>query len=287
MNRTISFRHEPRRDEPRRVVPCGSVRGLDPLPGVRTARTGRRVPRPRCRLGCRASTTPLGISRRPILAMARACLRGERTSRLGAGGRRFGRLPPFRPWAPGSGATPEDAYASAGVDPTLVRLVVLSHLHADHAGGVWADGAPRFPNARHVLHEADLDFFRSSPDPDEYAAIDELRSIDALGMLDAGPDDREVMPGMRVVHSPGHTPGHRSVIVGSGAESLLLTGDLLHLPVQAAHPTWLSSHDVDPEAAAASRSAILRLAEGSGWRIGVQHFARPFGRVDARGWTST
>jgi glyoxylase-like metal-dependent hydrolase (beta-lactamase superfamily II) len=199
----------------------------------------------------------------------------------------LGAYAPFRPWAPGSGATPEDAYASAGIDPTLVRLVVLSHLHADHAGGVWADGAPRFPNARHVLHEADLDFFRSSPDPDEYAAIDELRSIDALGMLDAGPDDREVMPGMRVVHSPGHTPGHRSVIVGSGAESLLLTGDLLHLPVQAAHPTWLSSHDVDPEAAAASRSAILRLAEGSGWRIGVQHFSRPFGRVDARGWTST
>lgn len=199
----------------------------------------------------------------------------------------LGSYPPYRPWAPGSGNTAEDAYESAGIDLASVQLVVLSHLHADHAGGTWAEDAPRFPDARYVLHEADLDFFASTPDPDGYAAIDELRRIQALGMLDVDPADREVMPGMHVVHTPGHTPGHRSVILEAGDESLLLTGDLLHLPVQAANPAWLSSHDDDPEMGAASRSAILGRAADDGWLVGVPHFARPFGRVDDRGWASS
>ena len=199
----------------------------------------------------------------------------------------LGSYPPFRPWAPGSGTTADGAYASAGVDPASVRLVVLSHLHADHAGGTWAADAPRFPNARYVLHEADLEFFTSMSDPDPYAAIEEVRAIESLGMLDADPVDREVMPGMHVVHSPGHMPGHRSVILEAGDESLLLTGDLLHLPVQAAHPAWLSSHDDDPRKGADSRSAILGRAANDGWLVGVPHFARPFGRVDVRGWTTT
>lgn len=199
----------------------------------------------------------------------------------------LGSYPPFRPWGSGSGSTAEQAYASAGIDLASVRLVVLSHLHADHAGGTWAADAPRFPNARYVLHEADLEFFTSMSDPDPYAAIEEVRAIESLGMLDADPVDREVMPGMHVVHSPGHTPGHRSVILEAGDESLLLTGDLLHLPVQAAHPAWLSSHDDDPRKGADSRSAILGRAANDGWLVGVPHFARPFGRVDVRGWTTT
>ena len=199
----------------------------------------------------------------------------------------LGAYPPFRPWGPGSGSTPDEAYASADVDPAQVQLVVLSHLHADHAGGTWAADSPRFPNARYVLHEADLEFFTSSPDPDAYVAVDELRRIEALGMLDADPADREVMPGICVVHTPGHTPGHRSVLLEAGDESLLLTGDLVHVPVQAAHPTWLSSHDDDPETGAASRAAILGRAVTGAWLVGVQHFALPFGRVEDLGWVTS
>ncbi len=106
-------------------------------------------------------------------------------------------------------------------------------------------------------------------------------------MLDADPADREVMPGIHVVHTPGHTPGHRSVLLEAGDESLLLTGDIVHVPIQAAHPTWRSSHDVDPARGAASRAAILGRAATRGWLVGVQHFADPFGRVDDRGWTAS
>jgi glyoxylase-like metal-dependent hydrolase (beta-lactamase superfamily II) len=195
-----------------------------------------------------------------------------------------GAYPPYRPWATGTGLDAAEAFARAGVELGSVDLVVLSHLHADHAGGVWAGGAPRFPNARHLLHEADLAFFDGGHEP--YAAVPEMRRLDELGMLDLDPGDREVAPGLRVVHTPGHTPGHRSVILDAGEEQLLITGDLLHVPVQAAHPAWGSSHDEDPETGADSRAVLLRRAADGRWLVGVPHFARPFGRVDEGGWWS-
>ena len=191
---------------------------------------------------------------------------------------------PYRPWAPGSGRGADESFAEAGVDVGAVELVVLSHLHADHAGGVWAEDGPRFPNARYVVHEADVAFFADRHEP--YAAVPELARLDELGMLDTDPDDREVAPGVRVVHTPGHTPGHRSVVLDAGRRQVLLTGDLLHLPVQAAHPSWPSSHDVDPSAGALARTAILAQAAEHRWLVGVPHFARPFGRLDGEAWRS-
>ena len=195
-----------------------------------------------------------------------------------------GAYPPYRPWAIGTGLDADQAFERARLDVGSVGLVVLSHLHADHAGGVWAEGGPRFPNATYLLHEADLTFFSGGHEP--YAAVAEMRRLDELGMLDLDPADREVAPGLRVVHTPGHTPGHRSVIIDAGEERLLITGDLLHVPVQAAHPSWPSSHDEDPEAGAASRATLLARAVEDRWLLGVPHFARPFGRVRDDGWRS-
>ncbi len=195
-----------------------------------------------------------------------------------------GSYPPYRPWATGSGLAAEEAFDEVGSDPGDVGLVVLSHLHADHAGGAWAGESPRFPNARYVVHEADVAFFADGHEP--YAAVREARLLRDLGMLDTDPDDREVAPGLRVIHTPGHTPGHRSVVLDAGEATVLITGDLLHLPIQARHPSWPSSHDEDPERGAASRAAALGLAAEDSWLVGVPHFARPFGRIDDGGWRS-
>jgi hypothetical protein len=74
------------------------------------------------------------------------------------------------------------------------------------------------------------------------------------------------------------------VILSDDGEVILLTGDLLHLPTQVAHPGWWSSHDEDPQLGAAARRLLLWRAAQDGWRLGVPHFARPFGSVGPKGW---
>jgi glyoxylase-like metal-dependent hydrolase (beta-lactamase superfamily II) len=194
-----------------------------------------------------------------------------------------GSFPPFEPWAESRSVA--QAYAEAGVDPRDVEVVVMTHLHADHAGGGLAtDGEPRFPNARYVVHPADWAFFEASDDLQDYTARHALERVQQLGMLDLAEDDRELTPGVAVVHTPGHTPGHRSVLLTDGDRTALLTGDLLHLPIQAENPSWLSSHDEDPATGAASRALILGAARDQGWAIGVPHFAEPFGSLTSQGW---
>jgi glyoxylase-like metal-dependent hydrolase (beta-lactamase superfamily II) len=178
----------------------------------------------------------------------------------------------------------DDELRLAGVAPGDVGHVIHTHLHSDHAGGTCRpDGEPRFPRAIHHVHPADWAFFSDAAASGEPEARDAMRRLQELGMLDLHPDDREIARGVRLVHSPGHTPGHRSVIVSDGDASMLLAGDLLHLPVQAAHPAWESTHDADPALGVTSRTALLARARDARWTVAVSHFGRPFGRVVPRG----
>ena len=175
--------------------------------------------------------------------------------------------------------------AAARVDPVDIGHVIHTHLHADHAGGACTpDHAPRFPNAVHHVHEADWTYFAASDDPEDFSAHGALALLHAAGMVHLSVEDGPVVPGIGAVHTPGHTPGHRSVIVSDGPDHLLLTGDLLHVPIQVAHPDWRSNHDEDPMLACASRSSWLERARAQGWRVGVSHFGQPFGTVEIDGW---
>lgn len=170
--------------------------------------------------------------------------------------------------------------AEAGVAPDDVAQVVLTHLHGDHAGGaVTAAAAARFPRATYDVHPWDWADFATDPDDDDRGNRRDMEVLAAAGQLRLDPEDHVVVPGVRVVHTPGHTRGHRSVVVESGAGAVLLTGDLLHLPVQAARPDLPSGHDRDPVAGAASRVALLARAAERGWVLAVPHFAQPFGRL--------
>ena len=178
----------------------------------------------------------------------------------------------------------DDDMRSVGVAPDDIQHVIHTHLHSDHAGGACRpDGEPRFPNAIHHVHPADWDFFARDDGSGESEARSAMRRLQELGMLDLDPADREIFPGARVIHSPGHTPGHRSVLLAAGDTSMLLTGDLLHLPIQVAHPEWWSGHDEDPGLGVASRTALLARARDASWWVAVSHFGRPFGRVLASG----
>jgi len=178
----------------------------------------------------------------------------------------------------------DDELGSAGVTVADVRHVIHTHLHSDHAGGACRPGGePRFPNAVHHVHPADWDFFARQDGTEESEGRSAMRRLEELGMLDLDPADREVAPGVRVLHSPGHTPGHRSVVLTDGASSMLLTGDILHLPIQVSHPEWESSHDVEPGLGVASRIGLLTRARDERWGMAVSHFGRPFGWVRGRG----
>jgi len=174
----------------------------------------------------------------------------------------------------------EHELAEVGADPEDVRHVIHTHLHADHAGGACRpDGEARFPNAVHHVHPADWAFFAHADDTEDFSAWDGMLILEDAGMLDLSPEDRELVPGLRVVHTPGHTPGHRSAVLTDGPFTLLFAGDLLHLPIQIAHPEWESNHDEDPELAVVSRVELLTRARDERWGVAVSHFGRPFGGV--------
>jgi len=164
---------------------------------------------------------------------------------------------------------------------------VLTHLHADHSGGACLpDGSPRFPNARDHVHPEDWSFFGAHRTPDDFTGRFAMAALEELGMLDVDPSDRDVVRDVYLRHAPGHAPGHRVVQLDDGNDTLLLAGDLLHVPPQVTLPAWPSNHDEDPEVASRSRAELVEAALTKGWALGVSHFARPFGRVEADGWTS-
>ena len=185
---------------------------------------------------------------------------------------------PYRPWEHWNA----DAWAKE--DLADVTHVVLTHLHADHAGGIEAaELEPRFPNAAYHLHSADLRYFEGAHD-DDYVAIRPAQRLESLGLLRTDGTNHDVVPGVRLIHAPGHTPGHRAVLLTDRDEGLLLTGDLLHQPVQIVEREWFSEHDDDPLLGVASRRLLLWRAESHGYRIGVSHFAEPFGSIERGRW---
>lgn len=166
---------------------------------------------------------------------------------------------PAASWAPVPGRLVAEM-AAAGVKPADVDAVVITHLHSDHAGGCVAGGAPVFANARHLIQRAELDWV-SRPMREQVVA--------PLGdRVEAVSGDVEPFPGVRLLHTPGHTPGHQCVAVGD----LVLSGDVLHHPVQLGDPTITYVYDEDPAEAVRSRKAVLSRARV----LATAHFAEPF-----------
>jgi glyoxylase-like metal-dependent hydrolase (beta-lactamase superfamily II) len=186
-------------------------------------------------------------------------------------------------WVGIPGRLPEEL-AEVGVDPTEVDLVVLTHLHLDHIGwGVQRDSSPPtpfFPKARYVVHRLDIDMFREFGDEEDLAAFDQqIVPLDRSGALDAVEGTQEVMPGVQVVPAPGHTPGHQCVVVESGEDRALLSGDLTNHPAQVTEPRWPSGGDMDRSRAAETRAEWLDRVESEGMTLSTAHYPMPFARL--------
>lgn len=181
------------------------------------------------------------------------------------------------------------ALADIGVAPREVGRVLLTHVHGDHALGLFDGEAPYFPEAEILVPQADLAFFT---DAEARAAIPKARQggfdiAAALLRVYAGRvrpiAPGPVMPGIEACPLPGHTPGHTGYLVGDGADRLLLWADMLHLEaLQPADPDIGLVYDLDPAAAARTRRGALEQAARQGWSVAGGHVSG-FGRVEAVG----
>ncbi|MEN3537950.1 MBL fold metallo-hydrolase [Microbispora sp. ZYX-F-249] len=162
-------------------------------------------------------------------------------------------------WAPLPGRIGAEL-AAVGAAPEDVDVVVLTHLHSDHAGGAVVDGAPAFPGARYVLQRSEVEWASAQV---RELILDPLR--DRLDVVDG---DAETLPGVRVLHTPGHTPGHQCVEVGD----VVMSGDAVLHPVQLADPAIRYVYDEDADLAVRTREDILARAAV----LAPSHFPDPF-----------
>ncbi len=174
------------------------------------------------------------------------------------------------------GALPE-RLAAAGFAAGDIDAVIFTHLHMDHIGwAATADGTPRFPRAAYVAPAADAAFFAAGAPgmgahhAEAYAAT--VGPLIAAGRVRLVADDGEIMPGVRYRATPGHTPGHQSILVRAGGETLAVCGDVFHAPAQVERPGWSHRADHDPARARASRRAFMEAAAAGGWTLAAGHF---------------
>ena len=179
------------------------------------------------------------------------------------------------------GTLPDDI-ATKSINLTDVTTVVLTHLHFDHVGWNVLNGQPLCPNARYVMGQADWDFFRQPEVQQNFPPYFDrtLGALQTLDRVDLVSNETTVTEEITLLPTPGHTPGHLAVLVASGGEKALITGDLLVHPAQVSEPHWAFGFDTDAEQAAATRRQMLDRLEAEGITLIGCHFPSPgYGRI--------
>jgi glyoxylase-like metal-dependent hydrolase (beta-lactamase superfamily II) len=207
-----------------------------------------------------------------------------------------------------SGATQlEDALAEAGFRPEDVRWVINTHLHFDHAGGNTcvegqvggqaggrteptdrpATGPPvrlAFPNATYVVQQRELEFASRANERSAASYLEHnFAPVGGAGRWRLANGDTELLPGIRLVPTPGHVPSHQSVVIAQGGERACFLGDLVptvaHLPLP-----WIMGYDLEPLVTLETKRALLARAEADGWILVFEHDpSHAVGRVVRKG----
>jgi len=169
----------------------------------------------------------------------------------------------------------------AGFDPASVDVVAMSHLHFDHAGGLLdSEGRRAFPRATIVAQRAEWEVALGD-NPRLVASYDqpELRLVREWGEQGSVDGEREVMPGIAVVPTGGHSTGHQAVIVRARGATLAFFGDLCMRP-WSANPRWVTAFDDFPLDSVAVKGSLFARAADEGWTIVLSHErAHPVGRL--------
>ncbi|MCK0470478.1 MBL fold metallo-hydrolase [Halalkalibacter sp. APA_J-10(15)] len=171
---------------------------------------------------------------------------------------------------------------AAGIDPEDIQTVIITHAHLDHTGGMLTNGKPTFPHAQYIMHKEEWDVWTSQPDSNEYKQLLPLKN--QIKLLT---ENKEILPGIRLIHTPGHTAGHLSLSIFSEGEHLMLASDILNYPTTLEH---LPSHiraEQTPTQALETRKKFLEEASSKSALLFVCHYPFPgLGRIERtnKGW---
>ena len=175
--------------------------------------------------------------------------------------------------------------AASGYRPEQVDEVYITHMHSDHIGGLIKDGKMAFPNAVVRASQPEADYWLSKAEmaaapaaaKDAFAnAQKALGPYIAAGRFKPFNGDVELVPGVRSVVTPGHTPGHTLYMVESGGEKLLLWGDLMHAATaQFPDPSVSLQYDIDLPAAMEQRKKVFADAAEHRYWVGGAHLPFP------------
>ena len=176
-----------------------------------------------------------------------------------------------------------------GTAPEDIDIVFLTHLHPDHVG--WnidlSTGKPAFPNARYLAPRSDFDYWSR---PDVLAEAEHVQlhvmPLTELELLDLFDEDYKVTGELITVSTPGHTPGHTSLLIASGGERAFVLGDVAHSPAQAHYTDWNPMFDIQPDISKPTRHHVLDMLESEGMLVSAGHFPDPgfghFVRLEGR-----
>jgi glyoxylase-like metal-dependent hydrolase (beta-lactamase superfamily II) len=178
-----------------------------------------------------------------------------------------------------------DRLGAAGVAPEEVDFVMCTHLHSDHCGwntqlvdGRWV---PTFPNAEYVMTKREVEAAEARGASQWEESIS---PVIAAGQALLVEGDHALDDQVWFEPTPGHTPGHVAVGLAGARQAAVMCGDLIHSPIQCAHPDWRYSNDADSEEAALTRRSFLEAGSESGRLVLTAHFPSPsMGRVEADG----
>lgn len=186
--------------------------------------------------------------------------------------------------APGTSAL-LPALNSLGLAPESIDVVVLTHMHMDHVGGLLMHKKKAFPNASVMVAKAELDYWlelaEKSPDNPNAQLVKTVTEVYGARVLPPFAFDTEILPGVTVLDASGHTPGHTVLRLEAEDKKLLIIGDLIHAAaLQFPLPEECARYDIDPRAAAATRIKFLNMAAENAIPVAGMHIPFPgYGNV--------